>query len=126
MKVGERVYILSGLVVEEWEVYQIDGAGEPWVKRDNKIGMRANHYLNYTYLSLDGAVSAAKNARARAIKRCARELERLAINTNVKVALMKKPKPRAEPFIQCCDECRGPGCPACDPPETVLPKSGVR
>jgi hypothetical protein len=94
VKVGERVYILSGLVVEEWEVYLIDGAGEPWVKRDNKIGMRANHYLNYTYLSLDGAVSAAKNARERAIKRCARELERLAINTAVKVSLMKSKPPK--------------------------------
>lgn len=89
MKTGDLVYILSGLEVEEWEVYQIDQDGEPWVRRDGRMGMRANHYLNHTYLSLDGAVGASKNARERAIKKCARDLQRLALNTNVKVRLLK-------------------------------------
>jgi hypothetical protein len=92
MKLGDRVFVLSGLDVEEWEVYEIRDGGTysgPWVRRDGRMGMHAGNYLSKHYATLDEAVSASKAARERAIKRCASEMVRLAINTNVKVRLLK-------------------------------------
>jgi hypothetical protein len=93
MKIGDHVYILSGLDVEEWEVYEIDAKGEPWVKRDGRCGMAARHYLNETYLDVDGAVYAAKSKREREIKRLASRLTKLAINPSITVRLLKIKRP---------------------------------
>jgi hypothetical protein len=78
--------------VEEYEVYEIrDGGpfGGPWIRRNDRVGMQAGHFLNRVYGTLDEAVEASQAARVRNIKRCAREMERLALNTNVKVRLLK-------------------------------------
>lgn len=89
MKVGDKVYVVTGIDVDEWEVYQIDDKGEPWIRNGSGFGMRANHYLNQTFLSVDGAVFHAKANREREIKRLASRLTRLAINPKITVKLMK-------------------------------------
>lgn len=93
MKIGDRVFVVTGIDVAEWEVYQIDDGGEPWIRQGSGFGMRAQHYLNSTYLDVEGAVFAAKANREREIKRLLSKAQRLALNPNIKVRLLKS-KPR--------------------------------
>jgi hypothetical protein len=93
MKVGDRVFVLCGLDVDEWEVYNVDEKG-PWIRRSKGFGVRTSASGYMPYLSLDDAVAASRAAREREIKRCARRLESLAINTNVKVRLLKSKPPK--------------------------------
>lgn len=90
--VGDRVYVLSGLVVEEWEVYSING--ELYIRRAAGFGVKLGHPVYKHFETLEGAVAESQAQRERSIKRLAREIERLALNTNVKVKLMKPKKTR--------------------------------
>jgi hypothetical protein len=87
---GERLYVLSGLDVEEGEVYEVQADGALWIKRDGRIGAR--YRPQETYPSLDEAVAVAQNHRARHIRRLVREIERMALNASIKVRLLKKTK----------------------------------
>lgn len=97
MKVGDRVYLLMDLEVEEWEVYEIRERhhyGGPWIKRDGRLGCALSYYTGRHYPTIDAAVEAARKARERAIKRFSRTLERLALNHAVKVRLLKSKHPK--------------------------------
>lgn len=96
MNVGDRVYVLIGLDVEEWEVYcvrndELASHKGPWIKREGRFGCAASHYRGRIYTTLDDAVTASRAARERTLKSLARQIVSLGINTNVKVRLMKKP-----------------------------------
>lgn len=82
------LYVVESMEVEEGEVRDGPGtADEVWLYRRGRIGRRYN--LRDTYESLDDAVAYARALRERHIKGLLRQVERLALNPNIKVRLLK-------------------------------------